>query len=131
MLALATASVIAIMLLGVLTTPDPAGHSTHEQLGLPPCWLMVAAGVPCPGCGVTTAVSHLARGEWRAGIVTQPFGALLAAGSVLGFGWTLLATLLGRDAWLDSRRWSRPWMYWSVGAAMLAAWAYKLAVLST
>ncbi len=125
----ALAAVIGLVVLRYFTIPDPQGHSTHEQLGLPACWMMKHMGYPCPGCGVTTAASHLAHGDWRQAIATQPFGVLLAVGAVLLFIWTLVETARGRDAWADFRRISKPWMYVSLGVAMLAAWAYKITEL--
>jgi len=116
-------------LLGALTTPDPRGHGTHEQLGLPPCMLMQFTGVPCPGCGVTTAWSCFAHGEFVAAIRVQPFGALLAACVVIVSTLALVETVRGKDAWSGFRRTWRPWMSWSLGAAMLASWVYKIFVL--
>lgn len=34
-------------------------------------WL---TGLPCPGCGLTTAFAHLARGHWEASIAAHPLG---------------------------------------------------------
>jgi hypothetical protein len=36
-------------------------------------------GLPCPGCGMTRALAHLAKGEWRAALAVHPFAPLLAA----------------------------------------------------
>ena len=127
--AIATVSVIGLVVLRVFTTPDPHGHGTHEQLGLPPCSMMQLTGFPCPGCGVTTSFSYLVHGDWKQAVVTQPFGVLLAIGAVSIFAWAMIETLGGRDAWVDFRRFVRPWMYVGVGVAMLAAWAYKIAAL--
>lgn len=123
------AAVLFLTALRLFTTPDASGHGTHEQLGLPPCTLMQLTGFPCPGCGVTTAMSYLARGQWRAAIIAQPFGALLALGSVAVCAWTLFETARGNDAWASFRRFWKPWMSWCLGCAMMAAWAYKIAVL--
>jgi hypothetical protein len=126
---LSAASVLGLVSLRWLTTPDPSGHGTHEQLGLAPCWPMRAWNVPCPGCGVTTAASQLAHGDFAGALATQPFGVLLALIACLSCAWCLAATLTGRDAWADLRRASRPWVFWSLGAALLAAWVYKFLAL--
>jgi hypothetical protein len=42
-------------------------------------------GIPCPGCGMTRALAHLAKGEWRAALAVHPL-APLVAGELL-FGW--------------------------------------------
>lgn len=72
--------VLAAMPLAVLATartltPDPAGHGTHTQLGLPPCgFLVLTGGCPCPGCGLTTAFAHLAHLDPFGAASANPFG---------------------------------------------------------
>ena len=58
-------------------TPDPAGHGTHTQLGLPPCGFLVITGVPCPGCGLTTAFANMTRLNIVGAAMANPFGVLL------------------------------------------------------
>lgn len=49
----------ALLLLGVLVmvgvglylTPDPAGHGTHQQLGLPPARFTTSRDAPAPRAG--------------------------------------------------------------------------------
>ena len=50
---------------------------THVQLGLPPCGLLAATGLPCPACGLTTAFALMARGEVWASLGANAFGAPL------------------------------------------------------
>ncbi len=115
--------------LRAFTTPDARGHGTHEQLGLPPCMMLEFTGIPCPGCGVTTAMSSFVHGDFAGAVKTQPFGALIAAGLVIASAFALLETVRGKDAWAGFRHRWRPWMSWSVGAWMLAAWGYKIIAL--
>ncbi|MBK8178706.1 MAG: DUF2752 domain-containing protein [Planctomycetes bacterium] len=122
---LSIAALLALVSLRWLTTPDPLGHGTHEQLGLAPCWSMVAWNFPCPGCGVTTAASQWVHGDFAGALATQPFGVLSAILVVCGAVGSLAATVLGRDAWEDLRRLWRGWMGWALVAALLAAWIYK------
>jgi hypothetical protein len=42
------------------------------------CLLRRLLGIPCPGCGLTRAFAHLAKGEWSAAIVAHPFAPVLA-----------------------------------------------------
>jgi hypothetical protein len=92
----------AVFITAAMLTPDPHGHGTHQQLGLPPCGFLVFTGYPCPGCGLTTAFSHMIRlqvlGAWHA----NPFGIVLFLGTAafipfaaLGFvrGWSVVAAL--------------------------------------
>jgi hypothetical protein len=68
MLLLATAAVIE---------PDARGFGTHTQLGFPPCGFLTLTGLPCPGCGLTTAFAHGIRGQWSLAASANPLGLAL------------------------------------------------------
>lgn len=102
----------ALLLVGVLVlfgvggylTPNPDGHGTHQQLGLPPCTIYFLTGRPCPSCGLTTSVSAIVHGQlglaWRA----NPIGYLVVAAAVaVGFN-SLLALVSGRTLRVDIHR---------------------------
>ncbi len=72
-----------ILLLAFFLTPDPSGHGTHTQLGLPPCGFLTMTGYPCPGCGLTTSFAHLIRGEVGNAARANVFGVGLFAATVL------------------------------------------------
>lgn len=72
------AGALAPLAVGATLSPDPAGHGTHTQLGLPPCGWVVAYGKPCPTCGMTTAFTHAAHGRLDLALVAQPAGTVLA-----------------------------------------------------
>lgn len=55
-------------------TPDPSGHGTHLQLGLPPCGFFALTSLPCPACGLTTAFAHMARLELISAARAHPLG---------------------------------------------------------
>lgn len=61
--------------------------------------------LPCPGCGLTRASAHLAKGEWGAALADHPLVPVLAA--ELALGWIAWGVLLARGrpelrpAWLD------------------------------
>ena len=38
-----------------------------------PCPFKAVFGIPCPGCGLTTAIGELLRGDWRASLATHAF----------------------------------------------------------
>lgn len=63
-----------VFFLATQLTPNPIGHSTHTQLGLPPCGFLQLTGVICPGCGLTTSFSHLVRFELVSAAAANPFG---------------------------------------------------------
>jgi hypothetical protein len=67
----------AVVVTAALLTPNPAGHGTHTQLGLPPCGFIVLTGYPCPGCGLTTCFSAMAHFDPIAAAAANPFGVML------------------------------------------------------
>lgn len=54
-------------------------------VGLPgwPCPFKAAFGIPCPGCGLSTAVSSLVHGDWQAAITTHAFAPIFLLGLIL------------------------------------------------
>ena len=125
-LACALAAIVGFTVLGTLVEPDPEGHGTHEQLGLPPCSTMELFGVPCPGCGVTTSVTLASRGRLADSFSTQPFGLLLALGGVLLIPWALIGLLRRRDLGEDLARYARKPVLIPLGVCFVGAWIYKL-----
>lgn len=120
--------VLALTVLRTLATPDARGYGTHEQLGLPPCMTMEVAGIPCPGCGVTTSVTLVTHGRIVEAFQTQPFGVLAAAAIPVFVAWSVWAHLRGVDLYAsltgqNVKRWMVP-----VVIALVVAWAYKLVV---
>ena len=107
-------------------TPDSRGVGTHEQLGLLPCFTHALTGFPCPFCGMTTAVTHAARGEWAEAFVVQPAGALIGLTIIPGAAACMLMAFAGRyPLWTRApavQRWSL-----RAGAVLVfVAWLYKL-----
>lgn len=72
-----TAVTAGILAVAAFLAPDPSGHGTHTQLGLPPCGFLLFTTLPCPGCGLTTAFSHMVRGQLTGAIQANPLGVLL------------------------------------------------------
>jgi hypothetical protein len=77
-------------------TPDPRGHGTHTQLGLPPCPFFAARGVRCPACGVTTAMALAVRGRVGSALGANPAGVLLAGAAAGLVPWLLASAASGR-----------------------------------
>lgn len=76
----------AVLVTAMVVSPDPVGHGTHTQLGLPPCGFLLATGLPCPGCGLTTAFAHMIRLQVGGAFDANPFGVLLFCVTVVGVG---------------------------------------------
>ncbi len=127
LLALALGLPLVLFALGRLVEPDPRGYGTHEQLGLPACPVRALLGIPCPGCGATTALSLLAHGRFGESATLHPFaftlGILAPVMALLAVGFHVRGRDLAQDlAGLPPRT-------LAVVAAILfaLAWAWNLA----
>jgi hypothetical protein len=120
----------ALLLLGVLVmvgvglylTPDPAGHGTHQQLGLPPCTIYYLTGRPCPSCGLTTSVSAILHGQFGLAWRANPTGFLIVAAAVAVALNSLFALLWGRSVRIENTRFTLLLL------ALLALWLLHGAV---
>lgn len=124
---LAIALFAALLLaLSLRVTPDPRGLGTHEGLGLPPCALYRATGIPCPSCGMTTAFAHAVRGDLAASARAQPLGFLLALGAVAAVLVAPALALRGATiaARFTPRAVQRALLFFFALAAL--AWIYKI-----
>lgn len=81
------AALVAVAILGVLRSVEPAGQSFF-----PRCWLYQTTGLQCPGCGATRAVHELLNGRISEAfrlnalmILALPI--LAWTGTRLGWGW--------------------------------------------
>lgn len=123
---LAAIAAFSLLLLAAYLRPAGEGLGTHEQLGLPPCGWIMAADMPCPSCGMTTAFSHAADGNLLGSFRAQPMGALLALGTaviVIAAGWTALSgSRLGPFLFglMNAR------IGWAILVFALLAWVWKI-----
>jgi len=115
----------ALVLLAFVVEPDPRGYGTHEQVGLAPCRLMEWTGLPCPGCGVTTAIALAVRGELWQSIVVQPLGLLTVVALPLLATWALVVHLQDRDLAEELARRQGTWIRLTLLLTGLA-WGYKI-----
>ncbi|HEV7519237.1 MAG TPA: DUF2752 domain-containing protein, partial [Thermoanaerobaculia bacterium] len=99
-----------------------------EEVRFSVCLSRRLLGLPCPGCGITRALAHLAKGEWRAALAAHPFAPLLAAELV--FVWLVWGfELLGLGGRLPRRIWPEglsPLVLANV-ALLTALWMGRLA----
>lgn len=125
----AAAVLLGLVAMRLVLTPAPEGFGTHEQLGLPPCRSVDWFGIPCPGCGVTTAVTWFVYGDLARSFAAQPLGFVLAFGGTLALPLALAATALGHDLAELARRldWRR--LFPPALAVAAAAWLYKIVTM--
>ena len=74
-----------VVLIARWLDPDPSGHGTHTQLGLPACGFFLMTSLPCPGCGLTTSFAHMARFDLVQAFASHPIGVPLFL--LTAFGW--------------------------------------------
>jgi hypothetical protein len=127
-LLLAGASIGLAVLLSVARTlePNPLGHGTHLQLGLPQCAVVLWFGHPCPACGMTTAWAHVARGDVVAGLRANISGAIVALLAIVAVPWWLACAATGR--WPLWRAGNREAVITTVALVLiaLAQWGWRL-----
>ena len=124
-LVLATGAVLGV---AVYLSPDGRGHGTHEQLGLPQCSWVAAFNTPCPTCGMTTAFTHAAEGDFVGSIRAQPFGFLLAILTGCTFLLSLYVLATGSAVGGMLARLWRPRLAWVIAVLLALAWGYKILV---
>lgn len=76
--------------------PDARGYGTHQQLHMAPCGMLVAFGIPCPTCGMTTAFAHTVRGQWIQAAWAQPAGFVFALATALAGVLSIWSLATGR-----------------------------------
>jgi len=96
--------VLLMVGVGLSLTPDPAGHGTHQQLGLPPCTIHYLTGRLCPSCGLTTSVSAILHGQFALAWRANPIGFLVVAGALAVAGNSLMVLLSGRSVRVENTR---------------------------
>lgn len=124
------AGCLAMLIIGYRLQPDPSGMGTHKALGLQPCSFLARTGLPCPSCGMTTSVSHLAHGNLPASLRVQPMGTLIGLTAAVAFWVGLYIAATGRPALRLMQR--VPAGYYVLFPMLLgiAAWGWKMFVHS-
>jgi len=111
-----------------LLVPSPLGLGTHQELGLPPCTMVMLCGCRCPTCGMTTAWAHMVRGQVVAAVEANSGGAVLALLDMLAVPWLLASAALGRWlAWTPDAD-AGLWIMLAVMGLTLVDWSIRLLV---
>lgn len=106
--------------------PDPRGHSTHEQLRLPPCGFYLTSGLPCPTCGATTAFAWTIQGHPWMGLKTHPFGAVAAVATVALLAASAAGIVTAGVPAIRMSRRSSHWVVLGFMGLLVGSWIYKL-----
>lgn len=126
----ALAMLVAAGLLGLLAVAawlDPAaeGVGTHRQLGMHACAVLTTTGRPCVTCGMTTAMSHAADGNFAGSFRAQPFGLALGVLAAVGVWVSLHVAATGSHLGPLVRRAMGARGVGVVVALLLVSWGYK------
>lgn len=122
---------LAVLVTAAMLEPNARGVETHTQLGLPPCGLLRATGLPCMTCGMTTSFAHLAEGQVWQSLVVQPAGTVVALLTAIGFWVCAYITVTGRPSarLLNMVPWAR--ILFSVLGIVILGWIYKIVMVTT
>jgi hypothetical protein len=93
--------IIALGLVGLLLLarglrPAAAGFGTHQQLGLPPCTMVLVFGKRCPTCGITTSWANVTRGNVKKALAASVSGTFLAVLAAVSTVWLAISACRGR-----------------------------------
>jgi len=88
--------IFTLLGLARVLTPNEAGVGTHRALGFPPCGALVAWGIPCPSCGMTTSWAWFTRGEFGRSWSSNPGGLMLAVFVIVMATWMGISGVLNR-----------------------------------
>jgi len=125
--------ILLLLAAGTLLHPDGSGERTAlSLLGLPLptlCWFRLTTGIPCPGCGLTRAVTLLMHGRLGASLAMHPFGIAAVGLAVLQIPPRAARASGSTPAW--SFRWDRLWSYTLLVTAllMMSWWVLKVGAL--
>ena len=117
---------MALLSIAFFLKPSAKGIGTHQQLGLPTCGWILAADVPCPTCGMTTAWSHTVRGELPSAFMSQPMGMLLAFVTIAVALCALFAASTGYSFHGLLYRFPPSKLFLIVALLALVSWGFKI-----
>jgi len=113
------AGLLGLAGLGALRAWQPPADSAFSV-----CLLRRVLAIPCPGCGLTRAFGHLARGEWREAVADHPLAPLLAL--ELGLAWLIWGAVLAARLPARQPRWLGDLLIANAGL-LCALWLGRLA----
>lgn len=115
-----------VLVVAACLTPAKGGYGTHERMGLPPCSFVANTGLPCPTCGMTTAITAMVHGHVIVALKAHVFGVVLFVVAVVLAVVGTIEAVRGRDVLSHLR--PGVWWVWTALAGLLVGWGVKLAV---
>jgi hypothetical protein len=120
------ATCLGVLVIAAELAPSPTGVGTHRAMGLGPCQFLAYTGLPCPGCGMTTAFSWFARCNIEASLYVQPMGTILAILCAATFWGASYVALTARPAYRLAQRIPPRYYLWYLPSLAIVAWAWKI-----
>lgn len=117
---------ISLLIVAAVLRPNPRGMGTHRQLGLPPCSMVVLAGIRCPSCGMTTSWSRVMRGNLVGAVRANSGGTLLALAAIASGPWLVVSGLAGRWKFCCPDERTLVWIGLIIIAVTLIDWTLRL-----
>lgn len=118
----------AVLGLAVFLEPDARGFGTHERIGLPPCGFLVATGLPCPTCGMTSSFALMMHAHPVDAVVAQPAGAMLCLATLVVMLMAMRVVVTGRMPMIRWERINPVHFVVTIGVLFMGAWGVKLAL---
>ncbi len=116
---------IGLLVVAGQLQPSSAGLGTHQQLGLPPCTMLVVFGVRCPSCGMTTSWAYFARGQLMESAAVNLGGFLLAIYSLIFAFFCVMFAIQGRVPSDAAQKWLAVSLL-AIVAVTLVGWGFRL-----
>ncbi len=117
---------VTILVVAARVSPERSGLGSHRQLGLAPCVLVTLFGYPCPTCGMTTAFANTVRGQILPAFYAQPAGLVLALGTMIAAGMSLVVLFTGKVWVVNWYRVPPAGVVISVLLLVLGGWIFKI-----
>ncbi len=117
---------ISLLMISFFLQPSSSGIGTHQQLGLPTCGWILAANLPCPTCGMTTAWAHTVRGEFPSAFMAQPLGVLLAFATAIVAICGLVTACTGFSFSFLLYRFSPTKIIITIAIVAIVSWGFKI-----
>lgn len=126
--AIVFAACAGILGLAVKLRPDPRGYGTHQQLRMAPCGMLIAFGIPCPTCGMTTAYAHTVRGNWLRALYAQPAGFVFALATIVCGTGSLWSLVTGRPPRVPGQAITPYRIFLAILILLVGGWGAKIAI---